>query len=206
MGMERRREANGVGTGSTDQAIFQKSRHAGVLLSSLLLINETLDIFNELRWPKIFQPLTVSTVKLKSFLLFCLNNFNTVYLLWSVTRLTFCLHFISFYSIILLYLNVSIQPLAAIRNKPSVDWCLIACWQPTATWRVLSSETKSSVSKPTMMYFVTLHLAMMLLLLILQPAYVTNWNRTSMNLFRGHTHLMCRARPSITGHCSLSVR
>jgi len=34
---------------------------------------------------------------------------------------TFYFHYISFCCIILLYLNVLIQPLAAIRNKPMID-------------------------------------------------------------------------------------
>ena len=48
--------------------------------------------------------------------------FSRVYLLWYTTRLIFYFHYISFYCIILLYLNVSIQHLAAIRNKPLIDW------------------------------------------------------------------------------------
>ena len=46
----------------------------------------------------------------------------TCYDILIFTRLTFHLHFISFYCIILLYLNVLIQPLAAICNRPLINW------------------------------------------------------------------------------------
>ena len=86
---------------------------------------------NKLRCPKIFQTLTVNSIRFrKSFLPYCLNNFEHRVIYYTINIL---LAFYIIYCIILLYLNVSIQPLADIRNKPLIDWLIDTTYLQTPT-------------------------------------------------------------------------
>ena len=103
------------------------------------------DILSKLWCPKIFQPLTVNTVRFrKSFLPYCLNNFSRVYCYDILYNHFTCILF-HFYCI-LLYLNVSIRTLDAIWNKPLIN-CLnifIHRWE-ILIWRKLRGKKWKSV-------------------------------------------------------------